>query len=491
MEDPERARAVSAVTHRFRQVAERVVDGLLETAPETATALGDHRFDDRLDDLSPEGVAGRADVLRDALQALDGVDADGLDAADRADLEILRTAVAADLWRLEELREHEHDPLIHLPGEGLYPLVARDTGEPAARAAAVAARLAAVPHRLDVARAQLHAMSRVHVETAMSQARGVVDLLGDDLEALLERVPGARSQVDAVRPAAAAALEEFARWLESRLPDSDADPRLGEQRFAAKLWYTLDTETSPDVLLTRAESDLQAVEEEIAEVAAEIAGAPPRPGQVREVLDRLAAQAPVTDATILPLCRAGARPLDGAGARAGSRHRARRPGRDRRDAGVPPRGGGRLLRSAGPARAARPGRHSGADPVRGRPHAAGLAGAARSVVLPRVQRPHAAEPHRPRGDARPRAAARARRAAPWRYPGAVGVPQRAVRRGLGGLRRGAGRHGRARALRAGRRRRGRRVADATAQDAAAGDDQRDPRRPRARPRDEPRTRPCD
>ncbi|MGZ4625051.1 MAG: DUF885 family protein, partial [Kineosporiaceae bacterium] len=303
MEDPERARAVSAVTHRFRQVAERVVDGLLETAPETATALGDHRFDDRLDDLSPEGVAGRADVLRDALQALDGVDADGLDAADRADLEILRTAVAADLWRLEELREHEHDPLIHLPGEGLSPLVARDTGEPAARAAAVAARLAAVPHRLDVARAQLHAMSRVHVETAMSQARGVVDLLGDDLEALLVRVPGARSQVDAVRPAAAAALEEFARWLESRLPDSDADPRLGEQRFAAKLWYTLDTETSPDVLLTRAESDLQAVEEEIAEVAADIAGSPPRPGQVREVLDGLAAQAPVSDATILPQCR--------------------------------------------------------------------------------------------------------------------------------------------------------------------------------------------
>ena len=303
MEDPERAGGASAVTHRFRQVAERVVDGLLETAPETATALGDHRFDDRLDDLSAAGVAERVDVLRDALQALDAVDDEGLDVADRVDLEILRTAVAADLWRLEELREHEHDPLVHLPGEALYPLLVRGTGEPAARVAAVAARLAAIPHRLDIARAQLHAMSRVHVETAIGQARGVLDLLGDDLEALLHRAPAARSQVDAVRPAAADALERFARWLESSLPDSDADPRLGEQRFAAKLWYTLDTETSPDALLTRAESDLQAVEEEIAELAADIAGAPPRPGQVREVLDLIAAQAPVTDATILPLCR--------------------------------------------------------------------------------------------------------------------------------------------------------------------------------------------
>jgi uncharacterized protein (DUF885 family) len=174
---------------------------------------------------------------------------------------------------------------------------------------AVAGRLAAVPRHLEVARAQLTAMPRVHVETAIGQARGVAELLGADLEALLELAPAARAPLDAVRVPAAQALEEFARWLETRLPESDADPRLGEQRFAAKLWYALDTETSPDVLLTRAESDLQAVEEEIAELASRIAGAPPRAGQVREVLDGLAAQAPVTDATILPLCRSA---LEGA-----------------------------------------------------------------------------------------------------------------------------------------------------------------------------------
>ncbi|HYY11854.1 MAG TPA: DUF885 family protein, partial [Kineosporiaceae bacterium] len=228
MDDPETGR--HATTRRYRQVAERVLDGLLETAPETATALGDHRFDDRLDDLSTDGVAARVDVLHDALAALDGVDDVPLDVADRVDLEILRTAVAADLWRLEELREHEHDPLVHLPGEALYPLVARDTGEPAARAAALAARLAGVPHRLEVARSQLGDMPRVHVETAAAQARGVVALLGEDVDALLERAPAARPAVDAVRGAAADALEEYARWLEGRLPDSDADPRLGEQR---------------------------------------------------------------------------------------------------------------------------------------------------------------------------------------------------------------------------------------------------------------------
>lgn len=287
---------------RFRTIAQRVLDGLLEASPELATTLGDHRFDDRLDDLSLAGIAERAALLTDALTALDEVDDATLDAADRVDLEILRTGVARDLWTLTELREHESNPLLHLPGDALYPLLAREVGEPAARLRALAARLAGVPRRLELARSTLHDMPRVHVETAISQAHGVMALLGQELDALLAREPGMRDQVDPARSAARDALAEYQGWLESRLPVSDGDPRLGEQRFAAKLWYTLDTETGPDALLTRAESDLQAVEEEIAELASRIAGAPPRAGQVREVLDRLAAEQPVTDETILPLC---------------------------------------------------------------------------------------------------------------------------------------------------------------------------------------------
>jgi uncharacterized protein (DUF885 family) len=287
---------------RFRIVAERVLDAMLEASPETATALGDHRFDDRLGDLSAAGVAGRAAMLHEAVGALDDVDDTLLPAADRVDLEILRTAVARDLWSLEELREHERNPLLHLPGEALYPLVVRETAEPAVRLQALASRLAEVPRVLATARATLRDMPRVHVETAVVQTRGAAELLGGDLETLLSRAPRLCKAVAPAREAALAALGEHAAWLEGQLPVSDGDPRLGEQQFAAKLWYGLDTETGPDVLLTRAESDLQAVEEEIAEVAARIAGGPPRAGQVREVLDGLAASAPVTDGTILPLC---------------------------------------------------------------------------------------------------------------------------------------------------------------------------------------------
>ncbi len=300
---------------RFRAVAERVLDALLEASPQSATELGDHRFDDRLDDLSERGIEGRGAMLGEALSALDAVDDAGLDAAERVDLEILRTMVARDLWTVTELCPHRSDPLVHLPGDALYPLLVREVSDPAGVVRALTTRMGGIPDRLATARATLGEMPRVHVETAIGQARGTIEMLGAQVDALLGRDPALRPPALAAREAAAEALADHVRWLESRLPDSDGDPRLGEERFAAKLWYTLDTQTTPDALLTRAESDLQAVEEELAELTSglaseltpeltsELPDAPPAAGQVRSMLDRLAAGAHVTDTTILGLCR--------------------------------------------------------------------------------------------------------------------------------------------------------------------------------------------
>ncbi len=294
-------------TARFRQLAERVLDALLEASPETATVLGDHRFDDRLDDLTQVGVGHRLGLLTDALVALDDVDDTVLGLDDQIDLELLRTMVARDSWLLEDLAEHESDPLQHLPGDALYPLLAREVADPATRLRALTARMSAVPHRLAAAEGLLHDMALPQVETAIARARGITAMLGPGglLEGLLATEPRMGGDVLAARDAAVSALLDHAAWLDVQREVSDGDPRLGDLRFAAKLWYTLDTQNTPDVLLTRAESDLQAVEEEIAELASRIAGRPANgdtAGQVREVLDRIAAQAPVTDATVLPLC---------------------------------------------------------------------------------------------------------------------------------------------------------------------------------------------
>ena len=279
----------------WRGVAQAALDDLLALDPVEATALGEHAHDDRLPDLSEAGLAEHRRILHGHLGLLDGVDDVSLDVAEQVDLEILRAQLAKRLFALDELREHTWNPLVANPGSALYLLLARDFAPLPERLTSLAGRLAAVPEALATARASLTTMPAVHVETAIAQFEGTLHLLGAEVERALEAEPALRSQVEPARAAAAEALAEHVAWLHAALPDAHGDPRLGEQRYAAKLWHTLDDESTPDAVLIRAESDLMRIEEELAELAG-------GPTKVRALLDRLADDAPVDDTTVLPLC---------------------------------------------------------------------------------------------------------------------------------------------------------------------------------------------
>lgn len=294
---------VNAMTDRFHQVSHSVLDALLHADPQWGSDLGDARQSGRLTDYSPDARADRAAALTDGLAALDDIDDTQLGPADVVDLEMLRSKLTADLWRLTELRPYAWNPLIQLPNAALYELVVKEDLPPEERVRSLVARCAAVPDYLATARATLNAsLPRPHVETAAARARGAGQLLGAPLDALLEREPRARADLEDVAAEARTALAEHADWLESRLEYADADPRLGARDFAAQLWYVQDAEISPDQLLTRAQSDLLAVEEELAEVAGRLEGAPADPDQVRRVLDRLAEEKPTDPDTLFPRC---------------------------------------------------------------------------------------------------------------------------------------------------------------------------------------------
>src|SRR3954449_6158687 len=136
---------------RFRRTARTALDVLLEHDPASATALGDHRFDDRLADWSPAAVDAQLRDLSDATGALDDLDDTALDPEAAVARELLPPRLPARQWALAELSEHRRNPLLTLPGDAIYPLVARDTGDPDERARCLAARLVAVPAALEQA----------------------------------------------------------------------------------------------------------------------------------------------------------------------------------------------------------------------------------------------------------------------------------------------------------------------------------------------------
>jgi len=293
---------MSLSTRSFASLAERIIDGLLAADPALANSAGDHRHDGRLPDLSAEGVAGRVAMVRDAAEALSGVDTDGLEPGERVDHEQLLSLVERQLFVLTEVREHERNPLAHNPGGLLHALAERPIAPAAQRLESLGARLAAVPDAMATARATLGDCPRIHLETAADQFRGTAAFVRDRVPKLIGEAPGLASTVEPLAAEAERALTAFSAWLRERAAAADGarDPRLGRRLWEAKLWHTLDTELTAADVLRLARERLEQITEEIRAAAVSLVGGRADDDTVRAALDRLAADHP-DDASIVGL----------------------------------------------------------------------------------------------------------------------------------------------------------------------------------------------
>ncbi|MFJ8689079.1 DUF885 domain-containing protein [Micromonospora wenchangensis] len=279
----------------FVPLAERIVEAVLESRPGFATSAGDHRYDDRLPDLSAPAVAADQAMLREAADALAEVDADSLDVEEQVDHALLAALVDRELFERSEIRAFEWDPLVHNPGPLLHALLARPYAPVEQRLAHLVGRLTAVPDALATARATLRDMPRVHAETAVGQFAGSAALIRDEVPLLLARAPALAGTVQPAATAAIAALDEFVGWLRAGLAADTGpgrDPRLGRRRWEARLWHTLDTELGAAEVQRRAWANLDRVTAEIRAAAVELVGGPADDETVRRALDLLAAEHP-------------------------------------------------------------------------------------------------------------------------------------------------------------------------------------------------------
>jgi uncharacterized protein (DUF885 family) len=289
----------------FAALARSVVDGLLERRPELATLLGEHAHDGRL----TIGTAGHYDELArwcaDRWAEVAAVDLGQLSAEYRVDAQILFAQLDRVRFATTQLREHEWNPMLANPGRAIYLLLARDFAPLPSRLNSVARRLAAVPEALAAARSVASArMPQVHLETALSQFEGTERLIGAELDRTLAAAPDGQVPGD-LAGARAAALDAIAghrRWLAQRLADGAfRDPRIGPELFAGKLQLTLESGTSPEELLARAQADLDDATGQITETAARLEPGGGNSAELaRRVLGTLAADAP-DDTTILGL----------------------------------------------------------------------------------------------------------------------------------------------------------------------------------------------
>ncbi len=252
----------------FERIANQYIQTLLELNPEWATGLGDHRYDSLLNDYSMIGVRKQSELYHSYLDSLSRIDPTQLSTTNRIDYEILLNGVRYSIFRIDTLKSYRWNPRHYNPGDAIYSLLARDFAPLRERLQSVKGRLAAIPLMLENAKANLKTSPKICTETAISQIKGTIGLIRDDLNEYLEKEPDMIPLIKPVQEQAVAALEKYADWLENvLLPHSDGDFRLGDEKYRTKLKYATQSDLTKEEILKRAEADLAATQEAIYETA--------------------------------------------------------------------------------------------------------------------------------------------------------------------------------------------------------------------------------
>ena len=255
----------------FGKIAKDYVEGFLSSHPESATELGDHRFDDQLTDYSAATRVrqlARAKQFREVLKKFD--DISQLTGANRVDVRILRDNIDNEIFELEELREPDWNPLVYNQSlaNSLYLLVARDFDLPEKRIPNLRKRLEAIPQVIQQAKENLQHPPRVHTETAIEQVQGAISLVREGLSPLLDQAPQMKKELAALQAKTATVLEDYKKWLQDNLlKRSDGNFRIGPDKFRKKLRFALASDLSMEEIMKRAQTDLQQTQTAIYETA--------------------------------------------------------------------------------------------------------------------------------------------------------------------------------------------------------------------------------
>ncbi|MBA2237903.1 MAG: DUF885 domain-containing protein [Lysobacter sp.] len=269
---------------RFATLGKRWLDGWLQLQPVTATQTGDHRFDDRVDDLSAQSRQTALAFHRKMLAELDAVDTAELSRANQVDAAMLRNQLRYDIWNIESLQAWAWDPQMYsqLAGGALYTLMAREFAPRPQRLNAAAARMEQLPGLFEQMRENLDParVPKVHAETVARQHAGILSIVDDLIAPHADDLSGAeRERLQAAIATLRTAVAEQQAWLDDTLvPNAKGDFRIGAALYDQKLAFALNSPLSRAQIRERAEAQIVSTRAEMYDIARKVLADPARSG---------------------------------------------------------------------------------------------------------------------------------------------------------------------------------------------------------------------
>jgi uncharacterized protein (DUF885 family) len=281
--------------------------------PMMATRLGEHRFDDELDDLSQPARNAILNHDRAALAELgQKVNFANLSRDGQIDYGIFRQHLERNIWLSETFHPFEDDPRVYgsYITESVYLLLTQSSLPKEVNLKNALARMAKIPRAIDIARSTIKNPVRVKVETAIRQAEGAIGFYSSELFQLAGQKPN-HDELSLKAERIVASLNRHVAYLKNEvLPHAVDEWRIGPSRYAKKLELELDAGLSADLVLAEAEREAARVESEMALVARQMWGTvfpgkplpiddpQPRRMMIQQVLDDVASHHGTADSLV-------------------------------------------------------------------------------------------------------------------------------------------------------------------------------------------------
>lgn len=285
---PEAIAAQPATANQvFDALSARYLDTIARLSPASATRLGDHRFDDKLPDLSAAGRARELAAYKGLLGDLGKIDRKALTRDKQVDAALLDNALRYEIWNSEVMQSWAWNAQNYndAAADALYSLAARDYAPWAQRLKAATARMEALPALMAQGRAELvpARVPQIYATTVAKQNAGILEIANGMLAPHAGELTGAdRTRFDAALAGLKKAVDEQQHWIDTVLvPQAKGDFRIGETLYDQKMRFGLMSNMTRQDLKARALKAAADTRTEMYGVARQVlagkAGAPPLP----------------------------------------------------------------------------------------------------------------------------------------------------------------------------------------------------------------------
>jgi hypothetical protein len=265
--------AQSTGDEKLNSFFKNYLDEHFRQQPFQATGLGDHRFDNQLDDISPKARAGWLTLARETLGELPkAVDRKKLSRDGQIDFEIFQHNLQTQIWETENLHPFEEDPRTYgnYISDSVYLLLTQSTLAKETNIANAIARMAQLPRIVAEAEKTLVHPPRPILETAILQNRGAISFY----ETEIFEFAGGTPQLDKLRAAAAsvaALLKDYQKFLEGPLMgQATGEWRLGREKFGKKFELETQAGITAGQNLADAENEFTRVRRDMYDVARQL-----------------------------------------------------------------------------------------------------------------------------------------------------------------------------------------------------------------------------